>query len=678
LLVAGCILLGTATIAAAGEKAGSTDSVATENKAMLNRIFPAIVRIEAVRERPLDGRLTKQWLAGSGVIISAQGQVLTNCHVTEDADYFRCYLFDGSHVQAHLVGQDPLTDLAVLQLEMAQRPKDAPPLVAGKFGDSDLLAPGDPVFALGSPGFLAQSVTAGVVSNPSLVMPEETAGKMILRGENVGTLVRWVLHDARIFGGNSGGPLVNRRGEVVGINEIGVFNLSGAIPGNLAKAVAAQLLAQGHVTRGWSGLTVQPRLEADGAGRGVVVADVAAGSPAAGAELQPGDVVLAGDGHAIEGEKEKAVSHFYRLETSCLPGNTFALDYERAGQRRTSRLVLAPRALAQADNVELPGWGAIMRDLTRDLVRDERLPNQQGVWLENIRPAGPCGQAEPELRRQDVLVAVDGHAVDNVAALRELTKSLLGDAPDATRTVLATVRRDGAELSSVVILRVVPEHNITPLVRKAWLGVASQPLTPKLASRLGITSEGGARLTRIYPKTQAETAGLRVGDVILALDGIAVAERRAEDADMLARQIRQYRSGTRAVVTLWRDGKTLDLPVVFEVQPTPPTEMPWWQDVKLEFAVRDVSFDDRVRLQLEADAAGVLVENAVQSGWANLAGLHADDLVVQADGKAISTVEDLHHARDQAVEQHHQWWVLLVLRRGQTLFVEINLKPVKS
>jgi S1-C subfamily serine protease len=287
----------------------SAASFAAENKAMLAQIFPAIVRIEAVRVRPLDGRLTKQWLAGSGVIISAQGLVLTNSHVTEDGDFFRCYLFDGSQVQAHLVGQDAMTDLAVLQLDLTQRAKDAPPLVAGKFGDSDLLAAGDFIFALGSPGFLSQSVTAGVVSNPSLVLPEQTAGKMILRGEDVGTLVRWVLHDARIFGGNSGGPLVNSRGEVVGINEIGVFNLSGAIPGNLARAIAAQLAVQGHVTRGWSGLTVQPRLEADGAGHGVVVADVAPGSPARDAGLIPGDFILAGDGHAIEGEKEKAVSH---------------------------------------------------------------------------------------------------------------------------------------------------------------------------------------------------------------------------------------------------------------------------------------------------------------------------------------------------------------------------------
>src|SRR5260221_7194748 len=121
------------------------------------------------------------------------------------------------------------------------------------------------------------------------------------------------------------------------------------------------------------------------------------------------------------------------------------------------------------------------------------------------------------------------------------------DAPNKPRLVLASVRREGAVLSSVVELRENDDHNPTALARKAWLGVSSQPLTPKLAARLGIKSEGGARITRIYPGTQAEAASLKVGDVILALDGTPVSARRPEDSDVLARQIRQYKSGTAAV-----------------------------------------------------------------------------------------------------------------------------------
>ena len=643
---------------------------------MLTRIFPTIVRIEAIRLRPSDGRLTKQWTGGSGVLISAQGHLVTNCHVTEDGDFFRCYLYDGTHVEAKLVGQDPLTDLAVLQLDLTQRAKDAAPLVVAQFGDSSKLAAGEEVFALGSPGFLSQSVTRGIVSNPSLVLPEQTVGRMMLRGEDVGLFVRWVLHDARIFGGNSGGPLVNSRGEIIGINEIGVVSLSGAIPSNLAKSVAGQIIATGRVTRGWSGITVQPRLEADGDARGVVVADVVADSPAAKAGVKPGDVILACDGQAIEGAEEKAVAHFNRLEASQLPQGTFAVLLARAGKTETVRMTLIGREPARADDVELRPWGAVVRDLTPKIARAERLPDARGVWLENIRPAGPSGQAEPVLRRADVLIAVDGKPVHTVAELREVTASLLLGAPKGVRVVLASVRRDGALLSSVVELRAEDERNITPQARKAWLGVASQPLTPKLSTRLAIKAEGGARVTRVYPGTKAEAAGLQVGDVILAIDGSAVTARRPEDTDVLARQIRQYRSGAAAKFSLWREGAAKELDVVLEEQPAPPAEMPWWQDPDLEFSAREIAFDDRVRLQIGPDAKGAIVESAVPAGWAALAGLRADDVIEQAGGAPITGVEDLKRAR--AAAEGKAWWVLLVRRRGQTLFVEINLKPTKS
>ena len=677
-MMAAIALAGAVVLPAASPPPKAPATVTPTEDPMLMRIFPTIVRIEAIRLRPSDGRLTKQWTGGSGVIISTQGHLVTNCHVTEDGDFFRCYLYDGSHVEATLVGQDALTDLAVLRLELTQRAKDAPPLVIAQFGDSDALKAGDEVFALGSPGFLSQSVTRGVVSNPSLVLPEQTVGRMMLRGEDVGQLVRWVLHDARIFGGNSGGPLVNARGDIVGINEIGVVSLSGAIPSNLARVVAEQLIAHGRVIRGWSGVTVQARLEADGAAVGVIVGDVAAGSPAQQAGLQPGDVILAGDGHAIEGAQEKAVAHFNRLEASQLPGHDFVVELVRAGQKQTARMKLVNREPARADDVELRTWGAVTRDITSKLAREERLPDKRGVWLENIRPAGPCGQAEPTLRRDDVLVAVDGQSVGSVAELRALTQKLMADAPKGVRTVLATVRRDGAVLNSVVELRLVDERNVTPLARKAWLGVSSQPLTAKLSERLGIKGDGGARITRIYPATQAQAAGLQIGDVILAIDGTPVPARRQEDTDVLARQIRQYRAGTEAVFSIWREGAKQDVPVKLESQPVPAAELPRFEDIELEFTARDIAFDDRVRLQIATDAQGVIVESAIPAGWAALAGLRADDVIERAGGERIASLDDLKRARETSLSGAKDWWVLLVRRRGETLFVEINLKPAKS
>lgn len=672
-VVSGCLgwAANPATKAAAAQVTPAEDP-------MLTRVFPSIVRIEAIRLQPRDGRLTKQWSGGSGVIITPQGHVVTNCHVTEDGDYFRCYLYDGSHVEAKLVGQDAATDLAVLQLDLSQRPKNAAALVVTKFGDSGKLEAGQEVFALGSPGFLSQSVTRGIVANPSLVLPEQTAGKMMLRGEDVGTLVRWVLHDARIFGGNSGGPLVNSRGEIVGINEIGVFNLSGAIPSSLAQMVAEQIISKGKVARGWSGMTVQPRLEADGMGPGVIVGDVVANSPAARAGMQAGDLILSCDRHEIEGAEEKAVAHFNRLEASQLPGEEFLVEYLRGAQKHSVRLRLASREPAQADDVELRSWGAVVRDLTQKLVREERIAGDAGVWLENIQPAGPSGQAEPNLRRGDVLITVEGQNVSNVKELETLTDSLTQGLPkDGVRPVLASVRRDGAIVSSVVELRMTNPRNPPIQARKAWLGVASQPLTPKLATRLAITGEGGARITQIYAGTKAESAGLKVGDVILAIDGVPVPARRPEDSDVLARQIRQYRSGTPAVFSLWREGKTMDLTVPLEIQPVPPAEMAWWEDVQLEFSARDLAFDDRVRLQLAPDAKGALIESSAPAGWAALAGLRANDVIQKAGDTPIENLADFKQAREQLTASTKEWWVLFVRRGGQTLFVEINLKPTK-
>jgi serine protease Do len=396
--------------------------------------------------------------------------------------------------------------------------------------------------------------------------------------------------------------------------------------------------------------------------------------------MEPGDVVLACDGTAIEGAQERAITHFYSLETSHPPGSVFKIDFLRNGRRTTVQFALAEREPAQADNVELPEWGAIFRDLTQTVVREELLPDRSGVLVLTIRPGGPSGQAEPELRPGDVIIAVAAGTVTNVADLRRLTKTFFPDSEEArTFRTIVTFRRKGSVLESAVDLQNTNPHHIAPTAVKAWLGVDSQPLTPKLNKRLGINSDdGGARVTRVFAGTEAEKAGLRVGDVLLDLDGIAIAERRAEDSDVLERQIRQYKIGSSTSITLWREGKTIDLPVTLEERPKPSAEMPLWEDEKLEFEVRDLSFDDRARLQLAPSARGALVSTTTPAGWAELAGLHGDDLVVAAGGVPVSNVEDLRTARADAVKSGKGWWVLQVERLGQTSFVEINLSHLKS
>ena len=181
-------------------------------------VKPAIVRIEVVSAHYHEGREFKYQSSGSGVIITKEGHVVTNHHVAGHATRLVCTLATKQEVEAEVVGKDPLTDLAVIKL-MPEQPCEFP---TAPFGDSSQVRVGEHVLAMGSPMALSQSVTLGIVSNTELVMPEWLGRWGMVRqdGEDVGSLVRWIGHDAPIYGGNSGGPLVSLRGEIIGINEI--------------------------------------------------------------------------------------------------------------------------------------------------------------------------------------------------------------------------------------------------------------------------------------------------------------------------------------------------------------------------------------------------------------------------------------------------------------------------
>ena len=140
---------------------------------------------------------------------------------------------------ADLIGADPMTDLAVLKLRLDEREQKKEKLFVAKFGNSDEVEVGDICYAMGSPAGLSQSVTKGIVSNLAMISPFQ--GSFRLDGENVGELVRWLGHDAIIFPGNSGGPLLDKHGLIIGINEVGIGSLGGAIPSNLAKKISDEL-----------------------------------------------------------------------------------------------------------------------------------------------------------------------------------------------------------------------------------------------------------------------------------------------------------------------------------------------------------------------------------------------------------------------------------------------------
>jgi serine peptidase DegS len=228
---------------------------------------------------------------GSGVIVDEQGHVVTNQHVIADADTIMVQLADGRVTQATIVGRDPDTDLAVLQIRL----KNLPVMPLGR---SDRLQVGDEVLAIGSPLGLSQTVTHGIVSATG-------------RGQlGVATFENFIQTDAAINEGNSGGALVDAAGELVGINTAvlaknasaaGVEGIGFAIPVNLARGVMQEILDHGRVIRGWIGTVLEdvPDEQAPQLGLargGVVVVNLYVNSPAATAAVQPGDIVLAIDG----------------------------------------------------------------------------------------------------------------------------------------------------------------------------------------------------------------------------------------------------------------------------------------------------------------------------------------------------------------------------------------------
>ena len=223
------------------------------------KVKPALVRIRVVSTDYSEGREVKMQAVGSGAIITRDGYLITNHHVAGHAARIFCTLWNREEIEAELVGTDPLTDIAILKLK-PEHPTEFQP---AEFGDSSKIQVGEYVLAMGSPMALSQSVTLGIISNTEMTMPRfwGSSRRFQLDGEDVGSLVRWIGHDAAIYGGNSGGPLVNLRGKIIGINEIS-YGLGGAIPGNLAKSVADQIMAKGRVQRSWFGLDVQPPLQA--------------------------------------------------------------------------------------------------------------------------------------------------------------------------------------------------------------------------------------------------------------------------------------------------------------------------------------------------------------------------------------------------------------------------------
>jgi serine protease Do len=389
---------------------------------------------------------------GSGFIIDASGLIVTNNHVIAGAEEINVILADDTILRAQIVGRDTVTDLALLKVEAKQ------PLPEIKWGDSNKARVGDWVLAVGNPFGLGGSVTAGIVSARA-------------RDIHAGPYDDFLQTDAPINRGNSGGPLVNLAGELIGINTAiysptgGSIGIGFAIPSSLARPVIEQLQKNGKVERGWVGVRIQAVTDeiAESIGldkpRGALVTDVDQNSPAAKAKLQPGDVILSFDGKPIERTRQlpRLVAETPADKTVKLTlwrdGKESSVDIKIGPLNPDKLVTAAPAAPPPKDIATIDTIGMSLAKVTAELRRDLELPEDtRGVVVVDVDEGGPA--AKRGVQAGDVVAAIGRDAItapeqvpDKVEAARKAGRKL----------VLVKIERDGA--AQFVALPVDPKAN---------------------------------------------------------------------------------------------------------------------------------------------------------------------------------------------------------------------------
>ena len=640
------------------------------DKAM-SAVFPALVRIHVVMEEGDDGRMKKQRGSGSGAIISSDGYVLTNHHVAGRGTRFLCTLSNREEVDATLVGTDALADLAIIKLDLSTRRNKDQTLPVATFGDSSKLKVGDVVFAMGSPGGLSQSVTKGIVANTELIAPRNMGG-LTLDGENVGELVRWIGHDAVIFGGNSGGPLVNSDGEIIGVNEVGIASLGGAIPSNLAKSVTKELIEKGHVSRSWVGVEIQPMLRVMSSDKGALVACVLKESPADKAGIRAGDFITEYNGQPVpDCHAPEDLPIFNAMVLNTPVGGDVTIKGVRAGQSQAWSMKTLLRDAPQAKETELKSWGLTVRNQTRISALEAHRSDTKGVLVDTIRIGGPSAEAKPRLQMGDVVTKLNGNAVPDVKSLLEQSEEFTKGATDP-KPALVTYERGREEYVTVVKIGPQPEEQKAKQAEKAWLGANVQVISPELATALNIAGKKGVRVTGVAPDSAAEKAGLKAGDLLLKLDGQIINATRPEDQEVLANLVRAYDVGAQIEFDSLREGVSLKLTATLGSRPKDDIEIPQFKDERFEFNARDLSENQRTNSHLERSMQGVFISGVMANGWAALAGLRNDDILLSVDGESIPDIATLKKKLAQITVAKPRQTVFFVRRGIRSFYIEVE------
>lgn len=407
-----------------------------------NQLLDAVVRID-VREIAFEAG-AKHYTGGigSGVILSADGLVLTNAHVASPrAVEINITLANQERVSAKLVGWDHWTDLALLRIDMADVAKRALKFTHADFGDSEKLFPGEIVFAVGTPYGLSRTVTRGIISNNRQFLVDLSG----INGYETGLFNTWLQTDAAINPGNSGGPLVTEDGKVVGISARGfngANNLGFAIPSSTARRVVAGLVKDGVITRSYTGLAFRALQDYENfyslaVNSGVLVDSVYPGTPAAKAGVRGSDVLLAVDGVKVVGRFPEELPAIQDLIASKPVGASLKLSIKRGGETRDYTVVTEKLESRVGEEWALEKWGLSVRKVSRTLARELQLKDDGGVVVIGVQRGFPAEVAG--LSRNDIISKINQQPVTSLDVVKAAQ-----DAYDAKPApTLFEVSRDG-------------------------------------------------------------------------------------------------------------------------------------------------------------------------------------------------------------------------------------------
>jgi len=371
-----------------------------------DKVKPTVVHLETWGKR--SGQRVKS--LGSGLVVSAEGKIVTNYHVIDKAEQIQVVLDDKSRHEATVLLRDKLTDLAVLQIQVKK------PLAFATFADSEQARVGQWVLAVGNPYGLDRTVSFGIISGKGRYIPGANESGLAPLNDFLQT-------DALIDPGSSGGPLVDLQGRVLGINSSGIGRGIGfTIPSKVVQEVISGRQAHGQLERGWLGLYTQPftrelaRHWGMAQVHGVLISDLASGSPALAAGLRAGDVVTSLDGEPVEAEQDDETQRFAQQVSRVSPGSTVRLGVRRAGQELTLSVVAGQ--LPNTDGQEVDSnLGFRVAEITPYRQQRYRLTQNRGFVVTDVDSGGMAEESGVETG--DVLVEIEGKIPASLSALRE-------------------------------------------------------------------------------------------------------------------------------------------------------------------------------------------------------------------------------------------------------------------